>query len=425
MVTSKSEFSNKPNIVGYVKHLLENYCTIHFFYNALFSSNYLILIAICLLLGEFVVNIFIIHYVKYTEIDWIAYMQEVEGVINGTYDYTYLKGDTGPLVYPAGFVYIFTVLYYITNCGKNIRLAQYIFLGFYIMFLVFVFRIYVKLKDLPPYILILMCGISYRIHSIFVLRLFNDTIAMLLFYISVNFFIDSRWNLASVFYSLAVSVKMNILLFAPVILLAYLTSLGLKHTVKQLAICALVQIFLGLPFLVSNPVAYIKGAFNLGRVFFYEWTVNWRFLPENIFLNFYFHIALFTLHIMLLAIFFSPAKNYLQNYAYFNKLSKTKKNQTASKKTQMFLLPLFTANLIGIICSRSLHYQFYVWYYHSLPFLLWSTQYPTIIRILILVLIEICWNIFPSTLLSSMTLLLCHIFLLLGLVFHKPIIKME
>lgn len=33
-----------------------------------------------------------------TEIDWKAYMDEVEGVVNGTYDYTQLKGDTGPLV---------------------------------------------------------------------------------------------------------------------------------------------------------------------------------------------------------------------------------------------------------------------------------------------------------------------------------------
>lgn len=33
-----------------------------------------------------------------TEIDWKSYMDEVEGVINGTYDYTQLKGDTGPLV---------------------------------------------------------------------------------------------------------------------------------------------------------------------------------------------------------------------------------------------------------------------------------------------------------------------------------------
>lgn len=33
-----------------------------------------------------------------TEIDWKAYMSQVEGVLNGTYDYTQLQGDTGPLV---------------------------------------------------------------------------------------------------------------------------------------------------------------------------------------------------------------------------------------------------------------------------------------------------------------------------------------
>lgn len=34
-----------------------------------------------------------------TEIDWKAYMQEVEGFLNGTTDYNQLEGDTGPLVY--------------------------------------------------------------------------------------------------------------------------------------------------------------------------------------------------------------------------------------------------------------------------------------------------------------------------------------
>lgn len=54
-----------------------------------------------------------------TEIDWRAYMQEVEGALNGTTDYALLKGDTGPLVYPAGFVYIFSALYFVTDQGKN------------------------------------------------------------------------------------------------------------------------------------------------------------------------------------------------------------------------------------------------------------------------------------------------------------------
>ena len=51
-------------------------------------------------------------------------MEEVGGVIEGQYDYSKLAGCTGPLVYPAGFVWIYTVLYYVTNAGKDIRLAQ-------------------------------------------------------------------------------------------------------------------------------------------------------------------------------------------------------------------------------------------------------------------------------------------------------------
>jgi alpha-1,3-mannosyltransferase len=42
-------------------------------------------------------------------------MQEVGGFLNGELDYTKLGGHTGPLVYPAGFVYIFSVLYWITG----------------------------------------------------------------------------------------------------------------------------------------------------------------------------------------------------------------------------------------------------------------------------------------------------------------------
>ena len=46
--------------------------------------------------------------------------------------------------YPAGFVYIFMALYYITDLGVNIRLAQYIYIAFYILTLVLVFNIYRK-----------------------------------------------------------------------------------------------------------------------------------------------------------------------------------------------------------------------------------------------------------------------------------------
>lgn len=47
------------------------------------------------------------------------------------------------------------------------------------------------------------------------------------------------------------------------------------------------QLVLGLPFLLVNPVGYVSRAFDLGRQFLFKWTVNWRFLPEDIFLSRY------------------------------------------------------------------------------------------------------------------------------------------
>ena len=44
------------------------------------------------------------------------------------------------------------------------------------------------------------------------------------------------------------------------------------------------------------------------------------------------------------------------------------------------LLMLFTSNLVGMVFARSLHYQFYVWYFYSLPFLLWTTPLPVPLR---------------------------------------------
>lgn len=373
------------------------------------------------ILAEIVVNILIIEKVSYTEIDWRAYMQEVESFLNGTMDYSKLRGDTGPLVYPAGFIYIFSGLYYVTSRGIHIKTAQYIYVAVYAITLTLVFKIYARTRKVPPYVLILMCCTSYRIHSIFVLRLFNDPIAMLLLYASVNAFLDNRWYLGSVLYSLAVSVKMNILLFAPALLVAYLCVLGLSKTLIHLSICAFIQLILGLPFLLENPIAYIKGAFNLGRIFEFKWTVNWRFLSEEVFVHPYFHHSLLLLHVLMLLYCLRIWIVYMESYAKLKDVEKSLKSQVPKKEkldmsivSQLLIYPLFLANFIGIIFSRSLHYQFYVWYYHTLPYIAWCTDYKTVIKLTILGMIELCWNTYPSTVFSSTALHICHIILLYG-----------
>ncbi|ELU12256.1 hypothetical protein CAPTEDRAFT_155940 [Capitella teleta] len=371
-----------------------------------------------LFLAEIFVNIFVVNYIKYTEIDWVAYMQEVEGVINGTFDYTQLKGDTGPLVYPAGFVYIFLGLYYITDLGRNVRLAQYIFIVFYLINILLVFNIYRKVKKVPPYVYFFMCCASYRIHSIFVLRLFNDPVAMMLLFTAVNLFVYDKWYLGCVFYSVAVSVKMNILLFAPGLLVLLLFRHGLLRTVVHLALCGVIQVLLGVPFLLENPAGYLIRAFDLGRQFFFIWTVNWRFLPEEIFLSRYFHAALLLLHLSFLLFFCFGRWNRMFG-SLTNLLSKSPERENISPNYLVGIL--FTSNFIGICFSRSLHYQFYVWYFHTLPYLLWCCHLPSVVRLLILGVIEMSWNTYPSTDFSSASLHICHALILTSLWFSSRV----
>lgn len=65
---------------------------IDFGINLLINPEQLYIVTIFILIAELFINIFVIESVKYTEIDWKAYMQECEGFLNGTLDYSQLKG---------------------------------------------------------------------------------------------------------------------------------------------------------------------------------------------------------------------------------------------------------------------------------------------------------------------------------------------
>ncbi|KAJ3067951.1 dolichyl-P-Man:Man(5)GlcNAc(2)-PP-dolichol alpha-1,3-mannosyltransferase, partial [Podochytrium sp. JEL0797] len=79
------------------------------------------------------------------------------------------------------------------------------------------------------------------------------------------------------------------------------------------------------------------------------------------------------------------------------------------------LLTLFTSNLIGITFARSLHYQFYSWYFYTIPYLLFRTDLPVAVKLAVFVAIEYAWNVFPSTVVSSGVLFACHVGVLVGL----------
>ncbi|PIO28408.1 hypothetical protein AB205_0137460 [Aquarana catesbeiana] len=334
-----------------------------------------------------------------------------------------------------------------------------------------------------------MCCASYRVHSIFLLRLFNDPVAMVILFLSINLILQDHWSWGCIFYSLAVSVKMNILLLAPGLLYLLLCRFGLLRTIPKLFICAILQVILALPFLLENPAGYLIRSFDFGRQFLFQWTVNWRFLPEHVFQHRVFHLALLTAHLAGLVwaepsfssegsstkeTTFTPtfSKQYpykkffvcffSEIYNLFNEdnvillvftpledlpplygcsegcwvlpLGHSLGRQNPDSKLCLLLFSLgglvlcvfhcaASHNFLGVTFSRSLHYQFYVWYFHTLPYLLWCTNtsaLPGLAKILILGLIELSWNTFPSTSMSSGALHICHGAILLHLWLGVP-----
>ncbi|CAH8556785.1 dolichyl-P-Man:Man(5)GlcNAc(2)-PP-dolichol alpha-1,3-mannosyltransferase, variant 2 [Schistosoma haematobium] len=372
---------------------------------------------------EILCGFIIIDKVPYTEIDWVAYMQQVSGFINGTLDYDKLEGQTGPCVYPAGHLYVYTFLHWLSGGGSLIRNAQFVFLGLYITTLVLIFNIYRLSSQIPPYALFFMCIMSYRVHSIYLLRLFNDPVAMLFLYASVNALLYNRFTVSSILFSLGVSVKMNILLFLPGFLIVLVWHKGILETIGHLCECFIVQLAVGTPFLFHNAWAYVSSAFNFGRQFMYIWTVNWRFLPESVFLDRRFHMILLILHLCMLFVFFWKfirSRGGMKNYFCIFDPERDSKLDPAA-----VLYPMFVCNFVGIVISRSLHYQFYVWYFHTIPYLLWCVRrFSTPVKLLILGLIEISWNTYPSTILSSGLLNLCHLALLVGLIMELVPIRL-
>ncbi|KAL0030616.1 hypothetical protein WJX79_009615 [Trebouxia sp. C0005] len=53
--------------------------------------------AAVLMCGELLACVLILTKVPYTEIDWVAYMQQVQTFLQGERDYALIKGQTGPL----------------------------------------------------------------------------------------------------------------------------------------------------------------------------------------------------------------------------------------------------------------------------------------------------------------------------------------
>ena len=109
-----------------------------------------------------------------------------------------------------------------------------------------------------------------------------------------------QWEWAVFTFSAAVSVKMNVLLWAPGVLAILVKAATPLATVRGVAAGAMLQVALALPFLLAAPREYLARAFEFTRAFQMQWSVNWQFLPPKWFADPRFALILLGLHLRFL-----------------------------------------------------------------------------------------------------------------------------
>lgn len=337
-------------------------------------------------------------------------MQQVSLFLNGTTDYYLLKGDTGPVVYPAIHVYLYSALYYLTDRGTNIFQAQCIFAFLYLVTIALVLACYQR-AGAPPWLLVtLVC--SKRLHSIFLLRLFNDAWVAALLWGMIYAFQRKWWNAGAGLFTLGLGVKMSMVLVLPAVGVIVLQGHGTSEAAFISMMCIMVEMVSAFPFIFEGEGwHYVTRAFDLGRKFLFKWTVNWRFVGEEMFSSAAFSGSLLVAHVTLLLLFLQnrwikPSSKGLGEFVY--KYTRTMDHEL-ERSYERNVTPTFVMDTvlgcmtIGLLCARSLHYQFYAYLGWATPYLLWRSGVHPALVVANLALQEFAWLQYPSTTISSAT----------------------
>lgn len=137
-------------------------------------------------------------------------------------------------------------LYHLTDEGRDILFGQILFAVLYLVTLAVVMVCY-RQSGAPPYLFPLLV-LSKRLHSVFVLRLFNDGLAVCAMWIAILLFQNKKWTAGVTAWTVGVGIKMTLLLLAPAIAVVTVLSLSLVPSIRLGILALLIQVRIPYPF---------------------------------------------------------------------------------------------------------------------------------------------------------------------------------
>ena len=152
-------------------------------------------------------------------------------------------------------------------------------------------------------------------------------------------------------------------------------------------------------------------------------SVNWKMLPPALFYHHAFPLALLALHLLCLGLLAARVWTAKQG----GLLRAMRVAPRRALDPEHVLVTLIGCNCVGVLFVRSLHFQFYCWYLHGVPLLLWRcASLPLPLKLLTYALLEYAFSYGldqvegTSTPASSAALLLAHAIILYALYQAEP-----
>lgn len=156
-------------------------------------------------------------------------------------------------------------------------------------------------------------------------------------------------------------------------------------------------------------MGYLSRAFEFTRQFLFKWTVNWRFIGEDIFLSKSFSVTLLAVHLSLLVTFLAFVWIRPANQNLGSLIQKVFRGQSlrCNISNSYVVTTMMTSLVIGLLCARSLHYQFFAYLAWASPLLLWHSGLHPVFIFVVWAAQEWAWNVYPSTNASSTVVVSC------------------
>ncbi|KAF2069590.1 hypothetical protein CYY_009094 [Polysphondylium violaceum] len=335
----------------------------------------------------FGVSIFEILYQSSFTNDWPAHIHHIEQWINPSrsnpidlaftsdgnwnllgkiqklfdFDYINFMHYHGPCTYPAGFMYFYYILYKITLLG-SLQIFQFLWAIFEFINFLLIKKICDQLN--LPILLSILPVISNRLH------LYN------------------------------VRVVLHTIFFSPAILFIFFNELSFTNVILNLFIMGLVQLFIGLPFLLSSPVSYLTIAYDFSRTLLWEKTRNFKFVGRVQYESSTLNLSLLIVLIMSILIFcykFQTVVNAVKSL-----ITKTKSPKLISSYRlillKIYVLVFLFINFLAVVFARGLYSPFLCWYFYTFPIILYFADFPFTYIIIYWVAHEVLFRFFKDLL---------------------------